>query len=144
MKVLFLKNVPRQGQAGEVKEISQGFAQHLLNSGSVVVATPAIIKQNEKRIEEAKMRAKGEESMAHEIAKRVDGKTFSLKGGANNKGSLYKAIHKQDVLDAISKAIVVTVDENLLPDVNIKLTGKHKLNLVFKGKNLATFELEIV
>lgn len=144
MKVLFIKNVARQGQAGEVKEVTQGFAQFLLSSGSVVVATDAIIKQNSKKIEEAKLRSKGDESMAHEIGKRVEGKTFTIKGGANNKGSLYKAIHKQDVLDAISKEIIVTVPEFLLGDVNIKLTGHHKLDLNYKGKKLASFEIDIV
>ncbi len=144
MKILFVKNVPRQGQAGDVKDVAQGFAQHLIGSGAAIVATDAVIKQNQKKIEEAKLRAQGEDSMAHEIGKRVEGKTFSIKGGANNKGSLYKAIHKTDVLNAIAKEIIVSVPEYLLEDVNIKLTGKHKLNLVYKTKNIATFEIEIV
>jgi large subunit ribosomal protein L9 len=144
MKILFVKNVGRQGQAGEVKEVPQGFAQHLINAGQAVVATDAVIKQNQKKIEEANLKAKGEESMAYEIGKRVDGKTFSIKGGANNKGSLYKAIHKQDVLNAISREIVVSVPETLLGDVNLKLTGKHPLKLSYKGKDLAKFEIEII
>jgi large subunit ribosomal protein L9 len=144
MKILFIKNVPRQGQAGEVKDLSDGFAGHLIRNGQAVVATDAVIKQNAKKIEEAKLKAKGEESMVHEIAKRLEGKTISLKGGANNKGSLYKAIHKQDVLDAISKEIVVTIPENLLGDVSIKLTGKHPQKIVYKGKTLAAFEIEVV
>jgi large subunit ribosomal protein L9 len=144
MKILFIKNVARQGQAGEVKDMSDGFANHLIRNGQAVVATAAVVKQNAKKIEEAGIKAKGEESMAYEIAKRVDGKTFSLKAGANNKGSLYKAIHKEDILNAIAKEIVVSVPEYLLEDVNIKLTGKHKLVLVFKNKTIATFEVEVV
>ena len=144
MKILFLKNVARVGQAGEVKEVAQGHANFILKSGAGVVATDAIIKQNQKKIEEATMRAKGEESMAHEIAKRVEGKSFQIKGGANSKGSLYKAFHKSDVQAAITKEIAVSVPENLLEDVNLKLTGNHKLNLIFKGKVLAEFIIEII
>jgi large subunit ribosomal protein L9 len=144
MKILFIKNVGRQGVAGEVKEVAQGFAQFLINSGSAVVATDTVVMQNQKKIEEAKIKSKSEESMAYEIAKRVDGKIFHLKGGANNKGSLYKAVHKQDVLAAISKEIIVTVPEYLLNDVNIKLTGKHLLKMVYKGKDIAKFEVEII
>ena len=143
MKILFVKNVPRQGQAGDVKEVPQGFAQHLINNGQAIVATDAAIKQNKKKVEEASLKSKGEESMAHEIAKRVDGKIFTIKGGASNKGSLYKALHKQDILNALSKEIIVTVPENLLADTNLKTTGKHKLSLVYKGKKLASFEIEI-
>lgn len=143
MKILFLKNVPRQGNVGDVKDVAPGFGSFLLGTGSVVLATDAVVKINQKKIEEAKMKSKGEESMAHEIAKRVEGKMFYIKGGANQKGSLYKAIHKNDVQEAISREIIVTVPENLLEDVNLKLTGKHLLNLVYKGKKLATFEVEI-
>jgi large subunit ribosomal protein L9 len=144
MKILFIKNVGRQGTAGEVKEVAQGFGQHLINNGQAIVATDAVIKQNQKKIEETKLKSKGEESMAFEIGKRVDGKVFPIKGGANNKGSLYKAVHKIDVLDAISKEIVVTVPEYLIGDVNIKLTGKHLLKINYKGKEIAKFEIEIV
>lgn len=143
MKILFVKNVGRQGQAGEVKDMAPGFANFLIQNGSAIVATDAVVKQNAKKIEEAKLKAKGEKSMAEEIGKRVNGKVFVINGGANNKGSLYKAIHKQDVLDAISKEIIVTVPENLLVDVNLKLTGKHQLKLSFKNENLATFEVDI-
>ncbi len=144
MKILFLKNVARVGQVGEVKEVAQGHANFILKSGVGVIATDTIIKQNQKKIEEAQMRAKGEESMAHEIAKRVEGKTFQIKGGANSKGSLYKAFHKSDVAQAMVKEIIVSVPENLLEDVNLKLTGKHKLNMVYKGKVLSTFDVEII
>ncbi len=144
MKILFLKNVPRVGQVGEVKEVAQGHANFILKSGAGIVATDSILKQHIKKIEEASMKAKGEESMAHEIAKRVDGKIFRIMGGANSKGSLYKAFKKHDVQEAITKEIIVAVPENFLEDVNLKLTGKHKLNLVYKGKILTTFEIEIV
>ncbi len=144
MKVLFLKNVPRQGQVGEVKEVSQGFATYLLANGSVVVATDGVIKQNAKKIEESQMKAKGEESYSKDVAKKLDGQVISIKGGASSKGSLYKALHKNDILDATSKEIVVTVPGSLLEDVSIKSTGKHKINLVYKGKNLGSFQVEVV
>lgn len=144
MKILFIKNVGRQGQAGEVKDVAQGYGTFLINNGQAVVATDAVIAQNKKKIEEAKLKSQGEESMAREIAKRVEGKVIQVKGGANNKGNLYKAIHKKDVVDAISKEIVVSVPESLLEDVSIKLTGKHLLKIVYKGKELSRFEIEVV
>lgn len=144
MKILFIKNVGRQGQAGEVKDLAQGFATFLIQNGSAVVATDAVIAQNKKKIEEAKLKSQGEESMVREIAKRLEGKTIKVSGGANNKGNLYKAIHKKDILDAVSKEVVVTVPESLLEDISIKLTGKHLLKIVYKGKELGKFEVEVI
>ena len=141
MKILFTKNVTRQGQMGEVKEVANGFAQFLINAGNAVVATDAVIAVNKKKIEEAQMRAKGEESYTIDVAKRLDGKEIKIKGGANNKGSLYKALHKKDVVEVLTKEIVVSVPENLFEDVNIKACGPYDLKMAYKGKNLGTVKI---
>ena len=141
MKILFIKNVSRQGQAGEVKEVPNGFAQFLITAGNAVVATDAVISQNKKKIEEASMKAKGEESYTHDIAKKLDGKEIKIKGGANNKGSLYKALHKKDVVEILTKEVVVSVPETLFEDVSIKACGPYDLKMSYKGKNLGTVKI---
>jgi large subunit ribosomal protein L9 len=141
MKILFIKNVSRQGSVGEVKEVPNGFAQFLITAGNAVVATDSVIAQNKKKIEEQQMRAKGEESYAIDVSKKLDGKEVRIKGGANNKGSLYKALHKKDVLEILSKEIVVTIPENLLPDISIKHTGANDIKMEYKGKKLGQFTL---
>ena len=141
MKILFIKNVSRQGSVGEVKEVPNGFAQFLITQGNAVVATDSVIAQNKKKIEEQQLRAKGEESYTIDVAKKLDGKEIKIKGGANNKGSLYKALHKKDVLEILSKEIVVTVPEHLLPEMSIKHTGVNEIRLEYKGKKLGQFNL---
>ena len=143
MKILFLKSVPRQGQAGEVKDLSQGFAAFIIKSGAGVVATDAVIKQNAKKIEETKLKSKGEESYAYGVAEKLKDTEIKIKGGANNKGSLYKAIHRGDVIEAMNKVAVINVPENLLEDISIKLTGKYPIKMTYKGKNLGEFTLVI-
>jgi large subunit ribosomal protein L9 len=138
MKILFVKNVSRQGQVGEVKDVPNGFAQFLIQKGEAVVATDSVVKSNAKKIEEAKMKIKGEESYALDVAKKLHDKLVKVKGGANNKGSLYKALHKKDVLDILSKEIVVTIPEILFDEISIKHTGKTELKMSYKGKNLGT------
>lgn len=144
MKILFLKNVPRQGIAGEVKEVADGFASFLLKSGSVVVATPQVIEQNKKKIEEAAMRAKGEESFMKDLAKKLDGFKLVIKGNSNPKGNLYKSFHAKDIAEALTKEIVVGVNEENLEDVTIKNKGLHDVGFVYKGKKLATVSVEII
>lgn len=143
MKILFTKNVTRQGQAGEIKEVPQGFAQFLINNGNAVVATDAVVAANKKKIEEAAMRAKGEESYLLEVAKKLDGKEIKIKVEAVSKGSLYKALHKKDILDALSKEIVVTIPENLFEEMSIKTAGIHELKMNYKNKNLGTVKIII-
>jgi large subunit ribosomal protein L9 len=141
MKILFVKNVSRQGSVGEIKEVPNGFAQFLISNKNAVVATEAVVAANKKKIEEAQMKSKGEESYAIDVAKRLEGKEVKIKGGANNKGSLYKALHKKDILDILSREIVVTIPEILFEEVSIKACGPYDLKMSFKGKNLGTVKV---
>lgn len=144
MKILFLKNVPRVGQMHEVKEVADGYASFLLKNGSATVATDSAMKQASKKIEEAKMKAKGEESFAHEIAKKVQGLTLQIKGNANPKGNLYKSFHAKDIAEELTKKLIIGVSEELLEEVTIKNTGIHNVNIIFKGKKLGSFEVEVL
>jgi large subunit ribosomal protein L9 len=128
---------------GEVKEVPNGFAQFLINNKSAVVATDAVIKTNAAKIEEQKMKAKGEESFVNDVAAKLRGKEVKIRGGANNKGSLYKALHKKDILEILSKETIVAVPENILGEVSIKQTGKHELKMEYKGKSLGQFILVV-
>jgi len=144
MKILFLKNVSRVGQMNEVKDVADGYAKYLINNGLGVVATDAVVKQASKRIEEQKMKAKGEESFAKEIAKKVEGLKIQVKGNPNPKGGLYKSIHADTIAEELTKKMIVGVPENLIQEISIKTTGVHKANIVFKGEVLGSFEVEVV
>lgn len=141
MKILFIKNVTRQGRVGEVRDVPQGFAQFLISNGNAVVATDSAISQNSKKIEEQKLKSKGEEGYAFEIAKKLDGKEIVIKGGANNKGSLYKALHKKDILESLSKEIIATIPEILFDEVSIKHTGPQDMTMSYKGKALGIVKI---
>jgi len=143
MKILFLKNVPRVGLANEVKEVADGYAKYLLNNNLGVVATDGVIKQNQKKIEESKMKALGEESFAHEIAKKVEGLKLQITGNSNPKGNLYKSFHAKDIAEELTKKLIIGVSENLIQEITIKNKGIHTANIVFKGKKLGSFEVEV-
>ena len=144
MKVLFIKDVPRQGQMGQVKEVADGFAKFLLNNKSVIVATPVVIEQNKKKIEEALARAKGEESFLLEISKKIDGMKIQLKGESNPKGNLYKSIHGPEVAEELSRVLGTKINPHNVEEVTLKKKGEHEIKFLNKGKNLAKFILEII
>ncbi len=144
MKIIFVKSVARVGHIGEVKEFADGYASFLIKNGSAKVATDALIKQYKAKTEEAAMKSLGEESFAKELVKKVDGLALQIKGNSNEKGNLYKSFHAKDVAAELTKKIIVGVDENLLEEITIKNKGLHKVNIVFKGKVLGNFEVEVV
>ncbi len=146
MKVLFLKPVARVGKMGEIKEVNDGYARNFLfRGGYAVEATAQMIKSSAKKVEENKLKLQEDESLVRDIIKRLENTEVKIETGKthNEKGGLYKSIHKADVLAVLSKTLNLNAPENLLEDINIKSTGEYILPMLFKGKKLGTFTLVI-
>ncbi|MEW6232009.1 MAG: 50S ribosomal protein L9 [Chloroflexota bacterium] len=105
MKVLFLQDVKGTARAGEVKEVSSGFARnYLLPKRLAVVATGGELKKtgNQKVIEKAKQeRAKRE---ADVLAERLATVTVNFKVRVGEQHRLYGSITSADIAEAIEKA----------------------------------------
>jgi large subunit ribosomal protein L9 len=144
MKILFTKNVARQGVVGEVKEVADGYAQFLITNGNAVKATSDVVKANENKIKLAKLKAQGQEKYIQELANLLKGETVKLTGKKNEKNHYYVAIHRFDVAKEISKILKTDFSENYLEDVSLKEVGIYDLKIIYKSKILSTFKLELV
>ncbi|MEK7653324.1 MAG: 50S ribosomal protein L9 [Patescibacteria group bacterium] len=93
MKVILLKNIPKLGEAGEIREVSDGYARNFLLAKNLV--EPAT-EENVKKLElEKEMKAKlAEEDLVvmEKIAERLNGTAIEIKGRVNEEGRLYAAI----------------------------------------------------
>jgi large subunit ribosomal protein L9 len=144
MKILFTKNVSRQGQVGEVKEVADGFAQFLINAGNATKATPEVVKANENKIKFAKLKVEGEEKYISELAKLLKDEIIKISGKKNEKGHYYVAIHRFEIAAEISKILKTDFNEKYLEDVSLKEVGIHDMKIIFKGKNLGNFKVELI
>ena len=127
MKVLLLQNVAKIGRTGEVKEVSEGYAQNFLFPKKLAeLATPSRIALLEKAREyeesEKHLRA---ELLAREIKKLAD-KTITLTRKVNSSGSLFAGVTAEDIKAAIrnSEGILLPVEMIHVRD-HLKKTGEH-------------------
>ncbi len=112
MKVLFLQDVKGTARAGEVKEVSSGFARnYLLPKRLAVMATGGELKKtgNQKVIEKAKQeRAKRE---ADVLAERLATVTVNFKARVGEQYRLYGSITSADIAEAIERATGQPIDK---------------------------------
>ena len=80
MKVIFLEDVPRVAQAGEIKEVADGYGRNfLIPRNLAVLATPSTTNSVEiQRSIEAKVQARSESEM-RELANQLEGREIILK-----------------------------------------------------------------
>lgn len=105
MKVIFLKDVKGQGKKGEIKEVSEGYAQNfLIPRGLVRLATDGNVKTLENQTAAEVKRKEREKEEAAELGKKLEEMTVTLKAKAGEGGRLFGAITSKQVAEALEKS----------------------------------------
>jgi large subunit ribosomal protein L9 len=111
MKVLFKKDVPDVGKAGQVKEVADGYARnYLIPRGLAVAATPAALKQVADVQAAAARRASEEEQAARTLKERLEAQPIVLEAKAGSQGRLYGSITTTDIAAAVQRQLGATID----------------------------------
>lgn len=112
MKVVFLEDVPNVAEAGEMKEVADGYGRNFLIPRKLAVLADAkaanIIEAQLKK--KARIQAETEAEM-RELAQQLEGKEVILKARSGAKGRLYGSITNADIAAELNKSAGLTVDK---------------------------------
>lgn len=124
MKVILLTDIKNVGKKDTLLEVSEGYANNfLLKKGLALIANEKnlnLLKQK-KGSEEAK--AAREKQAALDLAKELNGKTFTLQMKAGEGGRLYGALTASDVADCLKKSGYDIDKRNVILGTSIKSIG---------------------
>jgi large subunit ribosomal protein L9 len=126
MKVVFLSDLPGVGQAGQVKEVAEGFARnYLLPRGLALPATPDLVKNWEERKKTEVRRQAREKGSLVALAQRLEGMEMKLvaKAGAGQK--LYGSITSADIAAELSRQGIELDRRQIELPGPIKELGQH-------------------
>src|SRR5690625_2013721 len=111
MKVILLKDVKGQGKKGEVKNVSQGYANnYLLKNNLAEEATPGNIKkmqnkQKKEAINEAELKQEAEE-----LKDTLANIKVEIKAKSGESGQLFGSITNKHVADTLKKQHQIEID----------------------------------
>lgn len=144
MKVIFLKDVPRVGKRHEIKDVNDGYALNFLLPRKLVeIATPKAVAELETRKKEIVVERQVQEELLARNLEELKGKSIHMKAKANDKGSLFSAIHKKEILEAMQREHKATLSaESVLLDKPIKEIGEFDIP-VEVNKKKSSFKLII-
>lgn len=143
MKVIFLQNVKKKGQKGEIKNVNEGYARNfLIPQGLAIEATPeAIRKANSLNRGEIEHKKAQEEKIKNSLSKIKDSQLVMMVR-SNEKGHLFKKIGAKDISLEISKQTNGSIPEDFLKVSEIKELGEYDV-LIDKDGVKAKFKLII-
>jgi large subunit ribosomal protein L9 len=144
MKVILLKDVRNVGKRYEIKDVSDGFALNfLIPNRSAEVARPEAIKKVEQmRIQEDLKKKQHEDALMKNL-KAIEGKSVETEVKVNEKGHLFKGIHKEEVAKLLKEKINIDIaPEYIELEKPIKDAGKHMIPIKV-GESMVQVSLEI-
>lgn len=143
MKVLFLQSVARVADKGDIKDVSEGYANNFLipqRLAKVInLKEEEQIKKNNEQREQVK---KITQNLFQKEIKNLGGKEIVIKEKANEQGHLFSKVHKEEILKAMKEQLKIEIDEELI-EINepIKSTGVFDVRI---GKEKGQVILKVV
>ena len=135
MKVILLCDVKDIGKKSEILNVSDGYARNFLYPRKwAMEATPAAVKEIERRHAlEEKLEAERRDE-AHKRAAALAGKSIQMEAKCGEKGRLYGSITAQEVVDALKAQHGVDVDKRKVEVEPIRQTGEYDATVwVYSG-----------
>jgi large subunit ribosomal protein L9 len=129
MKVVLLEDLPGKGRAGEVKEVSKGYARNfLLPRGLALLATPTVIKQVESRLEKEKLEESIDRDRLVELAQQIEGKEIRFKARMGAGERLFGSITAADIAEELGRTIGSVIDKKKV-DIgeSLRKTGSYEV-----------------
>ncbi len=130
MQVILQKDVPNLGEQGDLKDVAPGYARnHLFPRGLAVEATPARIKEWEKRREKQEMINRQLEEQARSQAEELNKLELVFHMPAGEEGRLFGSVTPADIAEKLSEKGFNVDKKNIDTDQPIKSTGTHSASV---------------
>lgn len=125
MKVILKSDVKGSGKAGQLVNVSDGYAKNfLLPRGLAVLADKTALNELHGREEAEKHRREVEQQNARDAAKKLDGVIVRVTAKAGTNGRLFGSVTSKEIAQALKEQFGVNIDKRkiLLPE-DIKAFG---------------------
>lgn len=128
MKVLLTKTVDTLGEAGEVVNVSPGFARNYLYPRNLAVnCTPGAMKMASTYRAKAKEKKDLVSAEAREIAAKLEGTVIKLHATADGAGQLYGGIGEREITQALEEKGFKFDKKQIILDSHIKQVGEFEV-----------------
>jgi large subunit ribosomal protein L9 len=136
MKVIFLQDIPRVGKKNDLKEVNDGYAMNfLIPSMLAQSATSKAISELDKRKKNIEIEGEVQTDLLQKNLEEIKGKVVIISGKANEKGSLFKAIHLSEIAAEMESQHHVNIaPEFIILEKPIKEIGEFEIPVEIKNK----------
>ena len=144
MKVIFIKDLKKQGKVNDIKEVSDGYAvNYLIKNGYAVKYTKTSSDILNKDIENKKIREQENINKANEIKNKLKNVTLEFKVKCNN-GKVFGSISSKQIHEELAK-LGFNVDKKCIKiNGSISSLGMHIVTLNLHKKVVGELKVHLI
>ena len=145
MKIILLKDVKGTGKAGEIKEVSDGYARNcLIKKGLAEEATSVKINSLNIKKDAQDFHKKEEIKALKEQANKLNGEKVTVKIKCGENGKIFGSVTSKEIAESLSsKGFSVDKKKILLKD-GIKSLGAYSVEVKFLPDVFAKITVEVI
>lgn len=145
MKVILLKDVKDQGKAGEVINVSDGYAvNYLFRNKLAKEATAGILNELKQKAESEERNRQLEKQHYLELAKKIGDLVLKVSAKCGENGKIFGSVMSSHISDALAKESIIIDKKKIVIDEPIKKTGKYIVDVKLYPEISAKLKVEIV
>jgi large subunit ribosomal protein L9 len=131
MKVILKQDVKGSGKAGDLVNVSDGYAKNfLIKKGLAIEATAAAINEKKTKDNAVRHHAQVELDNAFATAKALKDKSIKIIAKAGTGGKLFGSVTSKEIADTVSKDFDLSIDKRkIVLDNDIKSFGTFEFQL---------------
>jgi large subunit ribosomal protein L9 len=146
MKIILLKTVPKIGQKGDIKNVTDGYAKNfLIAQGLAKPASNSATAKIKDELNQQQNKQAKQIKLYKTWQKKLANKAFTIPIKVGEHGQIYASVTNEQILQAIAKQSNIELPKEVLPKIHgLKTLGKHKLNLKFGYDIDTTITINII
>lgn len=145
MKVVFLKDVKGQGKKGEIKNVSEGYANNfLIPQGLAALANDGTVKHLEHQKEAESKRKDKERDNAKALGDKINALTITMKAKSGEGGRLFGSITSKQIAEELEKKGIKIDKRKIELDDPIRSLGVTQIPIKLHQEVTATLKVSVV
>lgn len=143
MKVIFIKDLKKQGKINEIKEVSDGYAtNYLIKNGYAVKYTKTSSNILNQDIKKKEQEEKENIKKAEELKKKLEALSISFKV-SSNKGKVFGSISSKQIAEELEKK-GIKIEKKQIHAQNLNILGMHEVEIYLHKKVIAKLHVQLI
>ena len=145
MKVILQKDIPSLGDAGDIKEVAEGFARnYLLPKKLVIIANESSKKAIEHQKKLIKIKKDKRKKSSEQIAQSMSGIELTITAQVGEEGKLFGSVTSMDIAKGLKEKGFEIDKRKILLDAPIKQEGEFKISIKLEEGLTASVKVNVV